>query len=192
MYKTEQSVKLIRSSSQISHLDNMRKSDLHFLQRPTQPATAADGKRERTSGQVHHGACAVIQLPLSTLSSCINCCWKYNVCWSTGTSNSKRMTVFKSATVSSYRKATIVYMHIYTNTACLHCELHDLPHRDDSQSLNAYVTRNTKPPRRHETTCKLTIWHAYDTAEVESSENVYMREQVSRTIDMQLQIFSWQ
>ena len=40
---------------------------------------------------------------ISTLSSCINCCWKYNVCWSTGTSNFWRMAVFKSATVSSYR-----------------------------------------------------------------------------------------
>ena len=39
---------------------------------------------------------------LSTLSSCINCCWKYNVCWSTGTSNFWRMVAFKSATVSSY------------------------------------------------------------------------------------------
>ena len=87
---------------------------------------------------------------LSTLSSCINCCWKYNVCWSTGTSNSWRMTVFKSATVSSYRKA-IVYMHVYTNTACMHGELTFPSHRDDSQSLN--VPRNTKPPRRHETTC---------------------------------------
>ena len=75
MYKTEQSVKLIKSSPQLSHLDHMSQSDLHFLQRPTQPAT--DGQRERTSGQVHHGT-AEIQSLHDTMHETTHVLFKFN------------------------------------------------------------------------------------------------------------------
>ena len=76
------------------------------------------------------------------LASTVNCCWKYNVCWSTWTPNFWCMAVFKSATVSykGYR--------VYTqNTARL--VNWPSPHRPQSVSVRPQKYKDSTTPWDH-------------------------------------------